>query len=113
MEIFTHGMNISLEKNLNLFIYLFIFSVIYHRHSLMVDCESLIRKMLVLDPNRRVTIEQIKRHRWMMAEALETPNINNMMKTNANYEPNDQILRIMQNLGIDAQRTRESLKVNI
>ena len=67
--------------------------------------------MLVLDPSRRVTVEQIKRHRWMMAEVMETPLINNVMNTNTAYEPNDQILRIMQNLGIDAQRTRESLKV--
>jgi hypothetical protein len=57
-----------------------------------------------------VTIEQIKRHRWMMAEVMEMPLISNVMNTAA-YEPNDQILRIMQNLGIDTQRTRESLKV--
>lgn len=72
--------------------------------------------MLVLDPSRRVTIEQIKRHRWMMVEVLETPlintTINNGVGGTAAYEPNDQILRIMQNLGIDAQRTKESLKVN-
>ena len=74
--------------------------------------------MLVLDPSRRVTIEQIKRHRWMMVEVLETPMINTVLNINgvggtASFEPNDQILRIMQNLGIDAQRTRESLKVNL
>lgn len=73
--------------------------------------------MLVLDPSRRVTVEQIKRHRWMMAEVTETPLINNCVLNNgvggtASFEPNDQILRIMQNLGIDAQRTRESLKVS-
>lgn len=66
----------------------------------------------MLDPSRRVTIEQIQRHRWMMAEAMEMPLINNVIHTPTTYEPNDQILRIMQNLGIDAQRTRESLKVN-
>lgn len=66
--------------------------------------------MLVLDPTRRVTIEQIKRHRWMMVEVPDTPVILNVGGT-ASVEPNDQILRIMQNLGIDAQRTRESLKV--
>lgn len=73
--------------------------------------------MLVLDPSRRVTIEQIKRHRWMMVEVFETPMINTVLNINgvggtASFEPNDQILRIMQNLGIDAQRTRESLKVH-
>lgn len=66
--------------------------------------------MLVLDPNRRVTIEQIKRHRWMMAEVMDIPLVHTT-STPSIYEPNDQILRIMQNLGIDAQRTRESLKV--
>ncbi|KAG5682439.1 hypothetical protein PVAND_011791 [Polypedilum vanderplanki] len=76
------------------------------------DCESLIRKMLVLDPNRRVTVEQIKRHRWMMVEVMEIPLVNNNMSNATTSEPNDQILRIMQNLGIDAQRTRESLKSN-
>lgn len=67
--------------------------------------------MLVLEPSRRVTIEQIKRHRWMMAEVMEIP-IVHPSATPIVYEPNDQILRIMQNLGIDAQRTRESLKVS-
>lgn len=66
--------------------------------------------MLVLEPSRRVTIEQIKRHRWMMVEVIEMPLVSTPMNPSV-YEPNDQILRIMQNLGIDAQRTRESLKV--
>lgn len=72
--------------------------------------------MLVLQPCKRITIEQIKRHRWMMVEVMDMPVINilnNNVCGTAAYEPNDQILRIMQNLGIDAQRTRESLKVNI
>jgi hypothetical protein len=75
--------------------------------------------MLVLQPNKRVTIEQIKRHRWMMVEIpVDIPMVhtainNSSVGGTAAYEPNDQILRIMQNLGIDAQRTRESLKVNI
>lgn len=67
--------------------------------------------MLVLEPSRRVTIDQIKRHRWMMAEVMEMPLVTTPMNPTV-YEPNDQILRIMQNLGIDAQRTRESLKVS-
>lgn len=78
-----------------------------------LDCESLIRKMLVLQPNKRITIEQMKHHRWMMVEVLDIPIITviNGVGGTAACEPNDQILRIMQNLGIDSQRTRESLKV--
>ncbi|CRK93333.1 CLUMA_CG006874, isoform A [Clunio marinus] len=79
------------------------------------DCESLIRKMLVLQPNKRVTIEQIKRHRWMMAEICDV-SLNsfdeNLFGGTSARELNEQILRIMQNLGIDAQRTKESLKMN-
>lgn len=81
----------------------------------LIDCESLIRKMLVLQPNKRVTIEQIKRHRWMLVEVMDIPVITTMcngMVGTASYEPNDQILKIMQNLGIDQLRTRESLKVS-
>lgn len=71
--------------------------------------------MLVLQPNKRVTIDQIKFHRWMLIEVIDIPisnTINSGLTGTAAYEPNDQILKIMQNLGIDALRTRESLKVN-
>ncbi|KAG5836875.1 hypothetical protein ANANG_G00233330 [Anguilla anguilla] len=34
------------------------------------DCEHLIRRMLVLDPSKRLSVAQIKEHRWM---ALEVP----------------------------------------
>ena len=32
------------------------------------ECESLIRKILVLDAGRRISLEQIKSHPWMQAE---------------------------------------------
>ncbi|KAK3890032.1 hypothetical protein Pcinc_005996 [Petrolisthes cinctipes] len=66
--------------------------------------------MLVLDPTRRYTIEQIKRHRWMQAEelpsvALDPPTV----RAERSTDPNEQVLRVMQELGIDVARTRESL----
>ncbi|ROT76703.1 Serine/threonine-protein kinase SIK2 [Penaeus vannamei] len=66
--------------------------------------------MLVLDPVRRYTVEQIKRHRWMQAEepprvALDPP----AAKAERTTDPNEQVLRVMQELGIDVTRTRESL----
>lgn len=90
----------------------------YHLIKSISDCENLIRKMLVLQPCKRISIEQIKRHRWMMLEPMldEMPALNtipNGICGTAASEPNDQILRIMQNLGIDASRTRESLKVSL
>lgn len=73
------------------------------------DCESLIRKMLVLDPSKRYSVDQIKRHRWMVEEA---PRLLPSTGTcgDAKGEPNEQILRLMQSLGIDAVKTRESLR---
>uniref|UniRef100_A0A8W7PT92 non-specific serine/threonine protein kinase n=1 Tax=Anopheles coluzzii TaxID=1518534 RepID=A0A8W7PT92_ANOCL len=83
------------------------------------DCESLIRKMLVLDPSRRFSIDQIKRHRWMMVEIIDTPKISSIVINGSvsevsalETEPNEQILKIMQNLGIDILKTRESLKLH-
>ena len=35
---------------------------------LFLDCESLIRRILVLDPQKRYTLQQIKSHCWMQAE---------------------------------------------
>lgn len=70
--------------------------------------------MLVLDPVRRYSVEQIKRHRWMLTEVPESVAMINMTLKpggTASVEPNEQILKIMNNLGIDIQRTRESLKV--
>lgn len=82
------------------------------------DCESLIRKMLVLDPHRRYTIEQIKHHRWMLIEvmdpislACDNQNVSSRSGTTIT-EPNEQILRLMAGLGIDTQKTCHSLKMN-
>ncbi|XP_057666064.1 serine/threonine-protein kinase SIK2-like isoform X1 [Diorhabda carinulata] len=72
------------------------------------DCESLIRKMLVLEPNKRYSIQQIKKHRWMQMGVL--PILPHTIKT-SNAQPNEQILRLMQSLGIDSTKTRESLRL--
>lgn len=68
--------------------------------------------MLVLDPQRRYTIEKIKRHRWMTIEVMDPIPVENSSGGTSTVEPNEQILRLMATLGIDAQKTRESLKLN-
>ncbi|CAH2041442.1 unnamed protein product, partial [Iphiclides podalirius] len=81
------------------------------------DCESLIRKMLVLEPMKRYTIEQIKKHRWMSTEPYTAPTIvsdpvRSPAHTSTHNEPNEQVLRLMQSLGIDPVKTKESLRSN-
>ncbi|XP_022097484.1 serine/threonine-protein kinase SIK2-like [Acanthaster planci] len=76
------------------------------------ECEQLIRKMLVIDPAKRYTIEQIKNHKWMQMEGGEpspvTSPVSDIPKPVGEF--NEQALRLMQSLGIDQQRTIESLR---
>jgi len=94
------------------------------------DCESLLRRILVLDPAKRFNIQQIKNHAWMQIEAPPTtartqlnPSGDSTIQTGSDgksvneptlpsTEPtpvNEQILRLMQDLGIDPVRTKESV----
>lgn len=74
------------------------------------ECEHLIRRMLVLDPTRRLTIAQIKEHKWMLIEVpaqrpiLYPPGEENEPSLG---EYNEQVLRLMHSLGIDQQKTIE------
>ncbi|CAH1795903.1 unnamed protein product [Owenia fusiformis] len=80
------------------------------------DCEHLIRRMLVLDPNKRYSIAQIKRHKWMLMEGSLpepiVPIISPHIESAKVGEYNEQILRCMQSLGIDQQKTTEALNSN-
>lgn len=68
--------------------------------------------MLVLEPRKRFTISQIKAHKWMnmgegAAPAKESPplSLGDLGHNAAQGEFNEQILRLMQSLGIDQQKT--------
>ncbi|XP_019380393.1 PREDICTED: serine/threonine-protein kinase SIK1 isoform X1 [Gavialis gangeticus] len=78
------------------------------------DCETLIRRMLVVDPAKRITIAQIKQHKWMQADpSLRQQQSLSFSVQNYNSnlgDYNEQVLGIMQALGIDKQRTIESLQ---
>ncbi len=70
--------------------------------------------MLVLDPAKRFSVEQIKNHKWMHMEGGPPPMPTSPSTTTTtvtggitNKEYNEQALRLMQNLGIDQQRTME------
>ncbi|XP_016346034.1 serine/threonine-protein kinase SIK2-like isoform X1 [Sinocyclocheilus anshuiensis] len=79
------------------------------------DCEHLIRKMLVLDPAKRLSLSQIKEHRWMVQEV---PSQRPMLyrqglpceSKSGLGEYSEQVLRLMHSLGIDQQKTIESLQ---
>ncbi|XP_060642926.2 serine/threonine-protein kinase SIK2 [Anolis sagrei] len=77
------------------------------------ECEHLIRRMLVLDPSKRLTIAQIKEHKWMLVEVPVQRSV--LYPPGQENEPslgeyNEQVLRLMHSLGIDQQKTIESLQ---
>ncbi|KAK7882474.1 hypothetical protein WMY93_028648 [Mugilogobius chulae] len=77
------------------------------------DCENLIRKMLVVDPAKRISVAQIKQHRWMLADptAAHQTLSHPLTEYNSNLgDYSEPVLNIMNTLGIDRQRTIESLQ---
>ncbi|XP_029314823.1 serine/threonine-protein kinase SIK1 [Cottoperca gobio] len=77
------------------------------------DCENLIRKMLVVDPARRISMAQIKQHRWMLADptAAHQTLSHSLTEYNSNLgDYSEPVLGIMNTLGIDRQKTIESLQ---
>ncbi|XP_018605421.2 serine/threonine-protein kinase SIK1 [Scleropages formosus] len=73
------------------------------------ECENLIRKMLVVDPAKRISIAQIKQHRWMQSDPVAPCLVLSDYGSNLG-DYNEQVLTIMQALGIDRQKTIESLQ---
>lgn len=77
---------------------------------LTADCENLIRKMLVVDPSKRISVAQIKQHRWMLADpsAARQTLSHSLTEYNSNLgDYSEPVLGIMNTLGIDRQRTIE------
>ncbi|KAG1951551.1 serine/threonine-protein kinase SIK3 [Pimephales promelas] len=77
------------------------------------DCEHLIRRMLVLDPSKRLSIGQIKEHKWMLMEVpVQRPMLyQQTAEGEAGVgEYSEQVLRLMHSLGIDQHKTIESLQ---
>lgn len=79
------------------------------------DCESLIRRMLVVDPAKRITIAHIRQHRWVQAASPLPPASPSLPAHSydsslGNYD--EQVLDLMHALGVDRQRTVESLRAS-
>ncbi|KAI9538615.1 Serine/threonine-protein kinase sik2 [Dissostichus eleginoides] len=79
------------------------------------DCEHLIRRMLVLDPSKRLSVAQIKEHKWMALYApVQRPVLYQQPLSDEAEagvgEYSEQVLRLMHSLGIDQHKTVESLQ---
>lgn len=66
--------------------------------------------MLVVDPAKRITVAQIKQHRWMLADptAAHQTLCHSLTEYNSNLgDYSEPVLGIMNTLGIDRQKTIE------
>lgn len=75
------------------------------------DCESLIRRMLAVDPAKRFSVAQIKQHRWMQADPSAICHSSFPFSCLENHLQqgtyNEAVLSIMQTVGIDRKKTIE------
>ncbi|XP_047449429.1 serine/threonine-protein kinase SIK3 homolog isoform X4 [Mugil cephalus] len=82
------------------------------------DCEYLIRHMLVLEPSRRLSMEQICKNKWMR-QGDPDPEFDRLIaeceqvKKEREIELiNEQILIAMSDMGLDRERTVQSLQTD-
>uniref|UniRef100_A0A8C4Z2X5 non-specific serine/threonine protein kinase n=1 Tax=Gadus morhua TaxID=8049 RepID=A0A8C4Z2X5_GADMO len=82
------------------------------------DCEYLIRHMLVLEPSRRLSMEQINKNKWMR-QGDPDPEFDRLIaeceqvKTERETELiNEQVLIEMSEMGLDRERTLQSLQTD-
>ncbi|KAM5246741.1 serine/threonine-protein kinase SIK3 isoform 5-T5 [Ctenodactylus gundi] len=78
------------------------------------ECEHLIRHMLVLDPNKRLSMEQICRHKWMKLGDAD-PNFDRLiaecqqLKEDRHIDTlNEDVLLAMEDMGLDKERTLQA-----
>nr|KAF6467756.1 SIK family kinase 3 [Rousettus aegyptiacus] len=78
------------------------------------ECEHLIRHMLVLDPNKRLSMEQICKHKWMKLGDTD-PNFDRLiaecqqLKEERQVDPlNEDVLLAMEDMGLDKERTLQA-----
>uniref|UniRef100_A0A1I7Z0E2 non-specific serine/threonine protein kinase n=1 Tax=Steinernema glaseri TaxID=37863 RepID=A0A1I7Z0E2_9BILA len=78
-----------------------------------IDCENLIRRMLKVDPSKRITMEQIKNHRWMQAGGADEYYNNEQCESDEVDEAQrQQIINVMYSFGIEQERTVMSVMTN-
>ncbi|XP_036379594.1 serine/threonine-protein kinase SIK3 homolog isoform X1 [Megalops cyprinoides] len=82
------------------------------------DCEYLIRHMLVLEPSKRLSMEQICKNKWMK-QGDPDPEFERLIaecgqvKSEREAEIiNDQVLMAMAEMGLDRERTLQSLRTD-
>ena len=84
------------------------FKVPYHMSK---ECESLIRKMIVVDPSQRISLTQLKADKWLYdgAEGSEQTNTNFQITP----DMHEKVMRELDKIGLDRDEVENAMKQNI
>jgi serine/threonine protein kinase len=79
----------------------------------ILDCEKLIKKMLVLDPTKRASMQEIKEDRWFNMDHESQPVLNSNMTTmKLSAEEEAQVFAACHEIGIDVDGLKVALQEN-
>lgn len=77
------------------------------------ECERMIRRMLQLDPAKRLPLSKVLEHKWMQAgkQQQEPPVMNHLRIYNSkdNLVWNDQVLLVIQRMGYDLDNVKQAV----
>lgn len=77
-----------------------------------LECEKLIRRMLQLEPAKRIPLGKVLEHRWMqgMAPDLQPTNSMRVFGSNDNILWNTPVLAAIQKMNYDVERCKQVCK---
>ncbi|KAJ3204716.1 MAP/microtubule affinity-regulating kinase 3 [Entophlyctis luteolus] len=75
------------------------------------DCERLIKKMLVIDPKKRATLEQVKKDPWF-TEGYENEELQPPVQLNLSQDQKSQVLDELEEIGFERTAILKALKDN-
>ena len=74
------------------------------------ECEKLIRRMLQLDPAKRIPLAKVLEHRWMLEgeNTTQTPLIQNSLRNSSgNLMLNEKVMMAIQRLNFNTEIVKE------
>ncbi|KAJ3392552.1 Map microtubule affinity-regulating kinase [Lobulomyces angularis] len=77
------------------------------------DCERLIKKMLILDPSKRISLEQLKQDKWYTEGMEDQVVADPVSPINISPEEHEAILEELEHAGLEKETVAHSIKDSI
>lgn len=76
------------------------------------DCEKLIKKLLVLDPSKRATLDQVKQDKWFN-DGFEDKDLPKYTAAQLSEAEEEIVMKELENIGLDREAVKKSLRDNV